>query len=162
MIASGAIDLRCSAVLLRGSAVLLVHRTVDSSDDWVLPGGSPRIGETMQACARRELREETGLDAEPARVLLVLEAIAPETGLHTVDIVFTAKEYGPARMPELQEAGLEPVFIQLDVLADLDLRPPIAGHLRGTGAGRLQSAPYLGNMWRPKDRAAIRLRRGQP
>jgi 8-oxo-dGTP diphosphatase len=162
MTASRDIDLRCSVVLFRGQAVLLVHRTVDGSDDWVLPGGGPRHGETMVACARRELREETGLEAEPTRVALVLEAITPDTGLHTVDLVFAATEYGPARLPESREHGLEPVFVQIDTLRDLDLRPPIAGHLRSAWASRARSAPYLGNLWRPRDDAALGLRQEWP
>jgi 8-oxo-dGTP diphosphatase len=155
MTAADGIDLRCSAVVFRQQAVLLVHRTVDGSDDWVLPGGTPRHGETMVACARRELREETGLDAEPTRVALVLEAITPDTGLHTVDLVFAATEYGPARLPESREPGLEPVFVQIDALTELDMRPPIAGHLRSAWASRTRSAPYLGNLWRPKDQPAL-------
>jgi 8-oxo-dGTP diphosphatase len=157
-----AIDLRCSAVLFRAQAVLLVHRTVDGSDDWVLPGGSPRRGETMVACARRELREETGLDGEPTRVVLVLEAITPDTGRHTVDMVFAAREYGPSRSPEQREPGLEPAFVEMDALNEIDLRPPIAGHLRGAGASSLRSAPYLGNLWRPRDQVAPRPRQAGP
>jgi 8-oxo-dGTP diphosphatase len=157
-----AIDLRCSAVLFRGRAVLLVHRTVAGADDWVLPGGTPRLGETMVACARRELREETGLDAEPTRVVLVLEAITPDTGLHTVDIVFAAREYGPARSPEQREPGLKPMFVEIDALTELDLRPPIAGHLRGAWVGGARSAPYLGNLWRPRDQVAPSLRQVGP
>jgi 8-oxo-dGTP diphosphatase len=38
------IDLRCSTILLRDESVLLIHRTYDGADDWVLPGGTPREG----------------------------------------------------------------------------------------------------------------------
>jgi len=135
------IQLRCSAVLFRAQEVLLVHRSLDDSDHWALPGGTPRHGETMAACARRELREETGLLAEPTRVALVLEAIAPETGLHTVDIVFPAREYGPSQDPRQREPGLEPMFVEVDYVSDYDLRPPIGGHLRSAWASRQRSAP---------------------
>jgi 8-oxo-dGTP pyrophosphatase MutT (NUDIX family) len=40
-------NIRCSAVVVRKHAVLLVHRTRDDLDDWVLPGGSPREGESL-------------------------------------------------------------------------------------------------------------------
>lgn len=161
MTRSEEIELRCSAMLFRARAVLLVHRTLDKSDIWVLPGGTPRLGETMVACARRELLEETGLAAEPTRVALVLEAIAPDTAAHTVDLVFAAREYGPPRRPAQREPGLDPMFVALDSIGDLDLRPPIGGHLRSAWASRQRSAPYLGNMWRPVERTAARVRRGR-
>jgi 8-oxo-dGTP pyrophosphatase MutT (NUDIX family) len=38
-------DVRCSVLVERNHAVLLIHRTHDRLDDWVLPGGTPREGE---------------------------------------------------------------------------------------------------------------------
>jgi hypothetical protein len=32
------INVRCSAIVFREDAVLLVHRLRDGADDWVLPG----------------------------------------------------------------------------------------------------------------------------
>lgn len=155
------IELRCSAVVFRGQAVLLVRRVVDGSDDWVLPGGTPRHGETMAACVRREVFEETGLTAEPSRVALVLEAIGPATSQHTVDLVFAAREYGPAGPPQQREPGLHPAFVPVPDLGALNLRPGIAGYLRNAWADRLRTAPYLGNMWRPAGAAAARAARAQ-
>lgn len=148
MTASG-IDLRCSAIVIRHNAVLLVHRTNGGIDDWALPGGTPREGESMAACARRELLEETGLTAEPTRIAFVLEAVAPESTRRTVDIVFLATAL-QASEPESREAGLEPRFVPAEELNELTLRPALAGHLRGLlDHGVRRYAPYLGNMWRP-------------
>ena len=47
-------DVRCSAIVFRGQEVLLVYRVREDGDDWVLPGGTPRPGESMAASARRE------------------------------------------------------------------------------------------------------------
>lgn len=60
------INLRCSVLFLRGTAVLLCRRT-DEDDTWVLPGGTPRRGEGTVAAARREVAEETGLQVAPER-----------------------------------------------------------------------------------------------
>jgi 8-oxo-dGTP pyrophosphatase MutT (NUDIX family) len=46
--------------------VLLVHRTSDSVGTWALPGGTPHESESMAACARREVLEETGVSASPS------------------------------------------------------------------------------------------------
>jgi len=142
-------DVRCSAVVFRDRDVLLVRRT--RGDDWVLPGGTPHPGESMIACARRETREETGLTVEPARIAFVLETQGPRSGLHTVDLVFLAALLEPGQQPQAAEPGLDAMFVPLSDLHQLDLRPPMAGHLRGLYARHpVRTAPYLGNLWRPQ------------
>ncbi|HYI62430.1 MAG TPA: NUDIX hydrolase [Acidimicrobiales bacterium] len=54
--AGGGLVLRPSGA---GVEVLLVHRP--RYDDWSLPKGKARPGESDEACARREVEEETGL-----------------------------------------------------------------------------------------------------
>jgi 8-oxo-dGTP diphosphatase len=46
----------------RDGAVLLVHRP--RYDDWTFPKGKAEDGESDEACAVREVREETGLECE--------------------------------------------------------------------------------------------------
>jgi 8-oxo-dGTP diphosphatase len=55
------IVLRCSAIVVRQQAVLLIHRTYDGAEDWVLPGGTPHAGESTAACARRQAGHLRGL-----------------------------------------------------------------------------------------------------
>lgn len=144
------VNLRCSVILTRGSEVLLIHRLGDGSDDWVLPGGRPRPNETTAACARREVREETGLEIEPERCALVLEVIEPVTADRTVDLVFVGTAIGRAEL--VGEPGKVPVWVPLTATRELDLRPPIAGYLPGVADGSRGTAAYLGNMWRPERR----------
>jgi 8-oxo-dGTP diphosphatase len=144
-------DVRCSAVVFRGQEVLLVHRF--RQDDWVLPGGTPRLGESMVACARRETLEETGIAAEPGRIAFVLESRGPRSGLHTVDLVFLAALSVSGQEPVSAEPNLSPRFVPLGQLHELDLRPPMAGHLRRLNARSAgHTAAYLGNLWRPQRR----------
>ena len=151
------IDLRCSAIVFRDDTVLLVHRPGDGAGTWALPGGTPREGEGMAACARRELLEETGVSADPSRVAFVLEAVAPGASRHTLDIVFLVTGPAPGAEPQAREPGRQPHFVPAGQLGELELRPPIAGYLRGLiGQGSRRHAPYLGNLWRPPDRAAAR------
>lgn len=62
------IDPKVGAAVLALSAdnrVLLVRRSVDPArGSWCLPGGFMEIGETPQAAARRECREESGYSVE--------------------------------------------------------------------------------------------------
>ena len=69
----------CLAVVRRGSRILLAERSVPPGvGKWGFPGGMQELGETVRDCARRELREETGILAEPVATLAVLDAIRPD------------------------------------------------------------------------------------
>ncbi|HZU91827.1 MAG TPA: NUDIX hydrolase [Stellaceae bacterium] len=64
------------AVVLRGERALVVRRANPPLPGrWGFPGGVLELGETVAEGAMRELREETGVTAEPAEVLTVLDAI---------------------------------------------------------------------------------------
>jgi ADP-ribose pyrophosphatase YjhB (NUDIX family) len=143
-------NLRCSALVLRGDSVLLCRRANGGVEHWVLPGGTPRRGELARVCARREVREETGLAVEPSRVAFVLDATNLAAGQHLVEIVFAAAELDRDAAPAELEAGLQPAFVPLDRLSELDLLPPIGGHIKGFhGWTGDRTAAYLGNLWRP-------------
>lgn len=64
------------AVVLRGERALVVRRANPPLPGrWGFPGGVLELGETVAAGAMRELREETGVRAEPAGVLTVIDTI---------------------------------------------------------------------------------------
>lgn len=52
-----------SVVVTNDDGQILLQRRTDNNL-WALPGGTMDIGETISECARREVREETGLDVE--------------------------------------------------------------------------------------------------
>ncbi|MGW1030259.1 NUDIX domain-containing protein [Streptomyces sp. NPDC002577] len=70
-----------AGILLRSAAgnVLLVKPTYEPR--WVIPGGAMELEETPRQTARREVREELGLDREPGGLLCVDYAPATEKRL---------------------------------------------------------------------------------
>lgn len=63
-------------VCFRGDDVLLIRRgTPPLAGEWSLPGGRIEFGETAQAAALRELREETGISARLCGLVDVVDAI---------------------------------------------------------------------------------------
>ena len=63
-----------SAVILRPEGVLLQKR--DDNGLWGLPGGSVEPGESVAEAVVREVREETGLEVEPVRLIGVYSSPA--------------------------------------------------------------------------------------
>jgi len=67
------------AIVFRDGAVLLVKRERDPNRGrWSLPGGSVEVGETAEAAAARETREETGVEVRPLRTVEVMEYVEPD------------------------------------------------------------------------------------
>lgn len=65
-------------VCLRGAEVLLIRRAKPPRQgEWSLPGGRIEWGETAAAAALRELREETGVEAELTGLLDVIDGLFP-------------------------------------------------------------------------------------
>jgi ADP-ribose pyrophosphatase YjhB (NUDIX family) len=64
-------------IAFRGADVLLVRRgRPPRLGEWSIPGGAQRLGETAEEAARRELREETGIEVGPLRLACVVDAIS--------------------------------------------------------------------------------------
>lgn len=79
----------------RGRLLFVATRYADAVK-WSLPGGGHNHGETLLETARRETREETGLEVEIVRPMGVIERIEPGWGLHLNLHVFEAKIPGNA------------------------------------------------------------------
>lgn len=111
-------------VLLKPDAVLLVRRAKPpSAGQWSLPGGAQKLGETAEQAARRELRDEAGLEAGPLALAANVDSIhrdgAGRVQYHYTILDFAASWIGgdPAAGGDVSDA----LFAPLDRLGDYGL-----------------------------------------
>lgn len=79
-------------VCLRGESVLLIRRgTPPRQGEWSLPGGRIEPGERAMDAALRELREETGVEAEITGLIDVVDGLFPGARQHYVLIDYAAR-----------------------------------------------------------------------
>lgn len=64
------------AVVIKEGKVLLVKRGIPPKEGfWAVPGGSLKLGETIQEGAEREILEETGVVIRAGKILYVFDMI---------------------------------------------------------------------------------------
>ncbi len=101
-------------VCLRGREVLLIRRGCPPLEGaWSLPGGRIEPGERAADAALRELREETGVEAELAGLLDVVDGLFPDhqggPGRHYVLVDYLA--LWRAGEPRAGDDALEAAFL---------------------------------------------------
>lgn len=121
--------LGCRCLVLRGGSVLLVRHTYDPW--WHLPGGGVKRSEAFSEAARREVREETGLEVDGLRLLHLYHSRAEGKSDHIA--LFVAES--PSGLPRAGSLEIAEVcFAPLAALPD-DTSP----------ATRRRIAEYLGD-----------------
>ncbi len=69
-------QLAVGAIIFKDDKVLLVLRGKSPAfKKWSIPGGSVRLGETLQAAAEREIKEETGLTIQARQPVYTFDVI---------------------------------------------------------------------------------------
>lgn len=100
-------------VCLRGDSVLLIRRgTAPRRGEWSLPGGRIEPGERAIEAGLRELREETGVEAQIVGLVDVIDGLFPEAGRHYVLIDYAARWVSGE--PVAGDDALEARFVALD------------------------------------------------
>jgi ADP-ribose pyrophosphatase len=87
------------AIVFKDNKVLLVRRgKPPAKNSWAIPGGSIKIGETLQRAAEREILEETGITIQALDPIFTFDYIErDESGcarFHYVIIDLTAEYVG--------------------------------------------------------------------
>ncbi len=107
---------RATCVLIRDERVLLV---ADGERKYMLPGGGVDPGETIEAAARRELLEETGLVASRAEYLYAFETASNRHH------VFAVEADGPLDEGRITADGEIRGFLWWDMESDVPVYPHV-------------------------------------
>ena len=115
--------LAASAAVFRAREVLLVKRGRPPGQGlWSLPGGKVQFGETIEAAALREVREETAVVAEIKGVAGIYEIITAEFHFAIACHACFWREGEVTAGSDAQEAR----FVALDEIGQLTLAPKTA------------------------------------
>lgn len=98
-------------VVLNDAKAMLVHRREDHPF-WALPGGKLDPGESLVDCLKREMKEETGLEVVPEKLLGVFSSpeyllSAGEKVFQPLLIVFLCKTMGGSLTPNSESLSFE-------------------------------------------------------
>lgn len=98
------IKVRPSGVLIEDNQILLIKQKVTENRGWSLPGGALEVGESIEHCLIRELKEETGLDILVGELLYLTDRF--HDGTHVVHITFLVER--------IQKCILDPSWKHID------------------------------------------------
>jgi 8-oxo-dGTP diphosphatase len=105
----------------RKPRVLLIRRKhVPFAGRWALPGGFVDEGEALEKAARRELKEETGIEIDDLRQIGTFGDPGRDPRGWTVSVVFLARVRAKNLRPVAQDDAAEVGWHPLDAL------PPLA------------------------------------
>ena len=88
-------------VVRDGRVLLGERRGAHGAGSWAPPGGHLEFGESVEACARREVREETGLEIIDVREAPYTSDVFEVEHKHYITLFVTAR--ATAGEPELRE-----------------------------------------------------------
>ena len=141
------IEIRAAVVLHRDGKVLLVKHRKRGMEYWVLPGGHQEAGESVPDAARRELREETGLEVKTGRLLLVDDYLAADGKRQVVNLYYEGELAGGKLKVVPHEAVVGAEWLPLELLRAVRLLPDLADVIIEGVRSNWREAPlYLGNL----------------
>lgn len=137
------------AVVVRDRRLLVSRERRRAIEHLLLPGGRVQDGESITDALVREVREETGVEIVPKRLLYIAEVVG-SYGAHDLNLIWLAELKDPAATIS------DELLIPFDDERMSRIMPPIIGQIVADAAdGWQHPARWLGNVRRSllRDRA---------
>lgn len=138
------LNVRVTGVVVEDDTILLLDQDTGTGRSWSLPGGKVELGETLAEALVREMREETGIEVEPGRLLYVCDHL-PGGDTHVVHITFEARRTGGTVGGVLAGADTRPIrgveFVKITELPSLGFTDRFVGLVQ---AGFPRAGSYMG------------------
>ncbi len=141
------VEIRVAGILIHQGKILLAEHEKAGERYWVIPGGRLKFGETLKEALLREIKEETGLDVELGKHILINDFIQEKEKRQVLNIYFevTPKE-GLSNWRKKRAGRLRRTkFFSAEELGKITLRPEIVREILQILAGKWPKEIYLGN-----------------
>lgn len=136
------IRVAANAIVVRDGKALLVGFDDEAGSHYNFPGGGVEVGETLADTLRRETLEETCLEIEVGRLLLVVESVGsrnhnlidgsyvPWNEVRFFFLCAPASQQAAAQMPEEPDDSQTAIrWLPLEELPDLPVLPQVSAEL---------------------------------
>ncbi|MCD4785637.1 MAG: NUDIX hydrolase [Candidatus Eremiobacteraeota bacterium] len=144
------IRIRIAVVIPRGDEILLVRHVKGDRQYWLIPGGGLDWGETIEDCAKREIKEETNLDVKIIKLLFISESVSKEDERHLINLTFLGKALNPEDEIKVLDDDriVEARFVPVKDLDKIEIHPPIAPFIARVFRDEFRgNTLFLGNLW---------------
>jgi ADP-ribose pyrophosphatase YjhB (NUDIX family) len=102
-------------IIIEISRGIILIKRKNPPHGWAIPGGFVDCGESLEDCARREAKEETGLDIKLRRQFHTYSNPARDPRHHTVSTIFIATAAG---IPKAGDDAKEAVVFNRESLPE--------------------------------------------
>ncbi len=125
--------LAVGAIVVRDGCVLVARRGKPPGlGKWSVPGGAVNVGESLEAAARREVREECGVEVELTDTLEVIQRItrddAQRVRFHYVIVDYLARWLSGEPRPSAEASEVR--WVRPEEFDALDMTPGTADVIR--------------------------------